>query len=664
MKIKLSILTRIAILFLIALFLASAVVFSFSYGYMLQVAEEQSVEVSRACGTAALTAIGSAENLQALYEDESFREQVRKTFRFICHENNLRYLYLYTVEEDGYRHYIICAADSDEDDDRLETEYGFGSIRMVPLYQAEKTVLDGSREEDHELVDNEFGKVCMYIMPVHDSDGRIIALIGADDNIDDVKRIAGRNLFTLLLLGMIVFALTFGISLLLIRRSVIRPILALSNRMRSFVSDRRENDGEDKRKTIYVDEVTDIENAFEQLTKDINQYVSDIAELTRAQVYTQTQFEVAGKIQSGIVPREYALSEDWGELYGCMVAARTVGGDFYDVFRLDDGHIAIVVGDISDKGISAALFMALVKTSIREKLKAGRGLADTLNLVNQEICGSNPGNMFATVFALIFQPETGIMIYANAGHEAPLLLGTESSFLNIKSGIVLGLFDDSDIVEEKLVLFGGEGILLYTDGITEAINANKQQYGKDRLRETVSDGCRKDIPSCDARALVGSTISSVSAYAGGMEQFDDMTCLAVICKDFEGEKRVLTPDIKSFETVKNIILSSLGENDHTKRIILACEEIFTNIVNYSQADQIVFSSKRSGSIWLITYDDNGIEFDPVKEKRETGEFEDLDQGGMGIIIARRIAKDMIYNRVNNRNVLTMVFDVDAVKSDT
>ena len=627
---------------------------------MLKAAEEQSVEISQSATVAAMTAIGSKEDFYTLYEDEAFREQVRETFRFICRKTTLRYLYLYTVGEDGYRHYIICAAENGEDDQRLQSEFGFGSVRYTPLYQAERNILDGSAAEDHELIDNEYGYVCMNVTPILDDENRIVALIGADDAIEDVERIAARNLITLLLLGMMVFTLTFVIALLLIRSSVTRPIVALSERMRSFAADRKVNIDANRRETVYADEITDIENAFEKMTLDIDQYVSDIEALTRERVYTQTQLDVAMKIQSGIVPGEEALSDDRFEIYGCSQAARTVGGDFYDIFRLDDGRIGVVVGDISDKGISAALFMALVKTSIKEKLKAGRGLADTLNLVNRELCVSNPGNMFATVFALTLHPETGIVSYANAGHEAPLLLRKEPSFMKLRSGIALGLFEDSDISEEKLVLFDGDGLLLYTDGITEALSADRQQYGKERLRETVSRKYREKPRFRDARALVGETVASVQTYTEGMEQFDDITCLALLCKDSEGERQTLVPELKAFNTVKSAILSSLGESDHSKSIILACEEIFSNIVNYSGTDQIVFRSKRSGNTWMATYEDNGVAFDPVKAERECARFEELDQGGMGILVARMHSRDMIYNRIDGWNVLTMVFDADDV----
>ena len=661
MKIKASILTRIALLLLTSIILSSAAVLIFSYNYIMKTAEVQSHDMSTVAAAAALTAIESGEGLDAMYYDEEFREQVRQSFRSICKKATLRYLYLYTVGDDGYKHYIICAADSDEDDERVKIDFGLGSIRRTSLYQAEKNVLNGDTENNYEIIINEYGWVCTTITPIYDSENRIIALIGADDSIEDVRRIATRNLVNILLFGFMIFSLTFVVALMLIRHSVTRPIIALSQQMRNFAADRKVSTGTRKRKTIYRDEISDIENSFEKMTIDINSYVSDIETLTRERFYTQTQLDVAMKIQSGIVPREYALSDDRFDVFGCMIAAKSVGGDFYDIFRLDNGHLAVIVGDISDKGISAAMFMAMVKTNIREKLKAGRRLAETLNLVNNELCVSNPGNMFATVFALTLDPETGIVTYANAGHDPPLLPGKDPSYLRIRQNIAIGLFEDSDIVEEKLVLHDGEGILLYTDGITEAINTDKQQYGSDRLKEAVLRRYM-EAPHCyDAKALADDVIADVGAFTGEAEQFDDITCLAVIYKDPGYDTTMLTPNLSSFDTVKNTVLSCLGESDHTKNIILACDEIFANIVDYSGADSISFGSKLCGNTWMITYTDNGTEFDPVSAKLDDPEFEKMDQGGMGVIFARRKSKEMIYSRINGRNVLTMVFDTGKIR---
>ena len=652
-----SILTRIAVLFLTAFFLVALVTFGFTHHIMMNYAELQGEMVAKAAATAAMTEIDSKESLAALYEDEEFRDNTHDDFRYICQKTGLRYLYLYTVGEGNKdRHYIICAANSEEDDIRVQDDYGFGKVQKTELYPSEISVLNRDKDGDYHLTDNEYGFVCSYIVPVTDSDNKIIALIGADYSMERIGSIAVRSLKTLLILGAILILPSYIIALFLIRRSVIRPIRALSERMRSFARDKKECARADRRKTVYEDEVTDIENSFDEMTTDISQYVQDIEELTSEKVFNQTQLDVATKIQSGIVPLNCFLSGDRFEVYGCSHPARDVGGDFYDMFRLDNGQICAVVGDISGKGISAALFMVMVKSIIREVLIAGRSLDDALNLLNREIYISNPENMFATVFAMTLQPETGIVTFANAGHEEPLLLGENPSYLKVNSGIALGLFEDSDIVSETITLKDGEGILLYTDGITEAIDEDKKQYGKERLREAVMHEYQEDICSFDSLSLVEDTTAEVRAFAGKLEQFDDITCLALVYKGTEGGKRNLTPDIESFDSVKKTILSALGDSEHTKNVILACEEIFSNIVNYSGADQVFFFCRNSGETWSATFADNGIAFDPVTEKQKSRQFEDLDHGGMGIALARLNSKEMIYRRVDENNLLTLVFD--------
>lgn len=647
-------------LFLIALVIATVSAYMLSYNNTLERATRQAEKTTRSAALGTLGVMDAFlpdDNLKYLDQGAEFREDLHQIFRFLCQSTNLRYLYLYTIGTDGYRHYIITAANTDEDDLRLQTEFGYGSVRDTALYQAEKNVLNRSKDEDYELVDNNYGWVCMCCMPVLDDNNNIIALIGADYDMENIELAARMNLRRTMLHGLIVIALAIVISLILIRHSVIKPILALSQRMRCFAGDRKIITYPDRRKTIYEDEITDIENAFDTMTKDITQSVQDIEALTREQVYHQTQLDVARKIQDGMVPGECSFSGEQFELNGYVEPAKDVGGDFYDVFHLDDRRICAVIGDSSGKGISAALFMAVVKTSIREKLIARHSLSDALNLVNRELCDSNPENMFVTAFALILDTETGIVTFANAGHNRPLILGRNPFYLDVMSGIALGLFETSDIVDQQIVLPKGTGILLYTDGISEAIDTGRQPYGEDRLRETVLSEYQEDIHSYEPEQLIHHTVASVHDYAKGLEQFDDITCLALVYKGNGSEEKVLTPDFESFDTVKNTILSALGKTDCALNIVLACEEIFTNIVNYSGADQILFSWKRVGDTWLTTFTDNGPPFDPVSTTRNNPDFEDLDQGGMGILFARSITRNMIYSRIDDRNVLTMVFDV-------
>ena len=656
-KIKMSILVQVAFLFLFAGFVAFASIYQYTYHNMLDKAVMQADEVARAVANSALAVFDSREDLDRMYTDEEYRDKMYQAFRFICRKTGIRYLYLYTVDKDNYRHYIVCAANSDEDNDRMQEEYGFGSVRTLPLFHAEANVLSGTADEDYELIDNDYGYVCMHTVPLRDWDGTILALIGADYDMGNIVHNARNNLINSGLMGIMAYAITFGVALFLIWWSVLRPIRKLSERMRIFVVERKETDSTKKRKTLYENEITDIENAFSKMTVDILQYVHDNEILTRKEAYTSAQLDVARNIQKGIVPEKCSISKNHFELHGFAKEAWEVGGDFYDVFSLEDGQECVVIGDISGKGISAAMFMALVKTMIRENLLSGRGLAETLNRVNRELWLSNPEKMFATVFAMALNTESGVLTYANAGHETPLMLGRTPFFPEVRSGMPLGLFENAGITEEKVVLRGGDGILVYTDGVTEAINAKQELYEKDRLRETVLPLYREEIHSYQPQMLVEAVVSSVLAYAGNMEQFDDITCLALVYKDSEAECKVLPPGLESLVTVRDTILQDLGDSDPTRDIILACEEIFTNIVNYSGTDQIIFSGKRSGDVYLVTYIDNGTAFNPVEARPEKKSFEEIAFGGMGIIIARTNSRDMVYSRIDGSNVLLMEFDI-------
>ena len=658
MKIKMSILTQVAILFLLADLIAFVSIFHYTYENMMEQAVAQADKVAKAVADSVLAGIDSREDLERLYTDEAFRDKVYQAFRFLCRKTDIRYLYLYTVGEDNYRHYIVCAANSDEDDERMQKEYGFGSVRKLPLFQTEVNILNGTADEDCELIDNDYGYVCMHTAPLRDKDGTILALVGADYYMENIRQTASANLFNSELLGIITHSIAFIVALLLIWWSVLSPIRKLSKRMRAFAMDRKEISVPQKRKALYENEITEIENAFNKMTTDIRQYVHDNEILTRKEAYTNAQLDVARNIQKGIVPDSYSISKEHLELYGFAKAAREVGGDFYDAFSLDDGQECVVIGDISGKGISAALFMAMVKTTIRENLMSGRGLAEALNRVNRELWLSNPEKMFATVFAMTLNPESGVLVYANAGHESPVILARTSFFREVRSGMPLGLFENADITEEKLVLRDGDGIFLYTDGVTEAINADRELYEKDRLIEVIQHQCREGICFCQPQTLVNAVTSSVLAYTGNMEQSDDITCLALVYKDSEADNRTLSPGFASFEIVKETIFQALGDSDHTKNIILACEEIFTNIVNYSGADQIIFRGKRSGDSYLVTYIDNGAAFDPVEVRSKKKAFEELAFGGMGIMIARKNSRDMTYSRIDGRNVLLMEFDAE------
>ncbi len=655
-KIRFSILLRIASLFLIAIVVSEILTMTVSHRFMMKDAARQAGHAAEVVATAVKIALGSKDAAYALMEDEELREKIHGTFRYICSKTNVEYLYLYTIDENDVKHYIILASADEEDDREMNEEYGFGSDNTRPVYEAERNVMRGDLEDDFEFIVNDYGDVCMYVVPIKDREDNIIALIGVDYDMTSITDIARRNTRIQFFLGALVFGFAYVSALWLIRHLVITPLSVLSENMQNFVKNRKDHVSVGKRRIIFEDEITDIEGSFDKMAGDITQYVDDIERLAEEKSQNQAQFDVARKIQNGIIPMECSFSGNEHEVYACEHPAREVGGDFYDVFRLDENNLVAVVGDISGKGISAALFMVMVRTAIREKLRSGSTPAEALTWINREICLSNPENMFATVFALVFNLKTGAVKYANAGHNPPILLKDGPELLKMKTGTALGLFEDALIVDEEIRFSDGEGILIYTDGITEAVNKDKEHFGFERLNEVIINHRLANNNAYIPRTLVKGIVGSVKEFSKGLEQFDDITCSALVYSVKEHE--AITPDIASFKSVKQAIIDSLDNSEGTRKIILACEEIFANIADYSRADDVYFTCKRAGNIYSVMFADNGIPFDPTSANIRKKEFEELDKGGMGIMIARKNSKEMIYNRIYDRNVLTLSFEVN------
>ncbi len=656
-KQRISILKRIALLFTLSLIVSSSITVGIQYIYTLNKVREQGDITAGVIGSTVKTALDYEGSVDALREDEQYRVRIHDALRHLCSGFGTRFISIYTVDDDKNRHNIIIAAGDQEDDARMNEDYGYesGNISSIPLYNAEKNALRGDKTEGYELINTQYGDIYLHVVPVTDKDNRIVALIGIGVDIDSIMKLVYDYLKNTFMQEMLIIGLTFVIALMLIRKMVIQPIVTLSWKMKHFVKDRNLKVDSQSRITFFEDEVTDIEASFDEMAANIAKYLKDNKKLTMEKVQVGTQLEIARKIQCGIVPFEHGLSGNGYEVFGYGHPAREVGGDFYDIFNLDNDNVCVVVGDCSGKGISAALFMVMVKTTIRENLRMGSSLSETLNFVNREICMANPENMFATVLAAKLNTKTGTLTLANAGHNPPILLSSTPSYISMDTGMALGLFDDALIKEEEITLKDGEGVLIYTDGVTETINTEKKQYGEKRLIELIKEKYQQGYS--DAHIFVHSIVDSVRHFSDGLDQFDDITCTAAIYKKDDMNGNYLTPEIESFKTVKQTIITSLGDDEISRRILLACEEIFSNIVNYSEARNVSFSCERIGNVYSVTFFDDGMPFDPVKTTVGKKDFDEMDKGGIGLMMARQNSREMIYNRIDDRNILTLKFEV-------
>lgn len=576
-------------------------------------------------------------------------EQVREQLRVVCKELLLEYIYLYTVDEDGLRHYIFAVAEDDEEDKMIRENIVLGSTSDIPLSKQEKSALKDDETDDVWVMGNDFGKTATWITPFHDADGNVIALIGTDFSLRMGKSlIIERFLSNIIPVSLLLF-LIFITIYILIQRRVISPVSYISSQMEEF-------DPSEEPKYLNInsrDEMQQIADAFDKMSKDIRVYIENIERITEEQARAKAQMDVARNIQHGMVPENYNDEFLGACVSASMQPAREVGGDFYDGFMLKNGNYCGFIGDVSDKGITAALFMVMVKSMLRDNFKLGLDPASALNRVNDEVCEANPEGMFATVFAFVFDVNTGEFTYANGGHNSPIIIKNDGSeWLNPDPGIALGLFEDAGIENGKISLKDGEGILIYTDGITDAVNKNKEFFGEEKLQKIIDENSPKE--SSEALKLVK---ESVEKHFEGCDQFDDMTLLVLyrkaLCEELPLDFK-LPVELNSFNKIKELILN-LNVKDE-KKVILACDEVLANICEYSGAENLYFYYELKEDELILKFIDDGKEFNPFAEENSVEkDFDDLDMGGMGIGFIKGIAKECKWEFVDNKNVLTLIF---------
>lgn len=240
-------------------------------------------------------------------------------------------------------------------------------------------------------------------------------------------------------------------------------------------------------------------------------------------VALQNELDIANQMQQSILPTVFPQSAEYG-VFASMEPARNVGGDFYDVIRLDDGRIGLAVADVSDKGVPAALMMmssrTLLKGAAIGKLEPGKVLQEVNDLLNNE----NEAAMFVTVFYVVYDPATGEFTYANGGHNPPLVIHADGSsdLLPLTNGIALGVAPGIEYEQKTVVLAPGDTALLYTDGVTEAMNRDDEEFGVERLKTTFSQS-----PPTDPRQANDEVFRAVHEFVGDTLQSDDITCLTL-----------------------------------------------------------------------------------------------------------------------------------------
>lgn len=421
------------------------------------------------------------------------------------------------------------------------------------------------------------------------------------------------------------------------------------------------------------DEVETLGNAFNKMTEQIQNYVKNLAAVTKEKERIRTEIQVASKLQADMLPKAEEL-EGNGErftLAASMTPAKGVGGDFYDFFRLDDDRLAVVMADVSGKGVPAALFMVVSRTVIKSRLQQLETdenlLAETVGNINNILCGDNRNDeMFVTAWIGILTLSSGILRFVNAGHCRPLICHADGTceYETFLGGIVLAGMEETPYRQSEIQLRHGDTVLLYTDGVTEATSVEKKLYGEERLiiRAEKSNNINSEN-ILTPKKLMEEVWQDVSEFQEGAEQFDDITMLAIRWNGTEWiEKRgaAIKENISEFA---GFLEEQMQQNNLSTKTILkvqiAADEILSNICNYSTASEMAVKVRveetQEGKRVELWFEDNGSPFNPleVPEPDVTKVMEMREIGGLGIYLVKKGMDRLAYEYTEGRNVLKM-----------
>ncbi|MDR1293169.1 MAG: SpoIIE family protein phosphatase [Clostridiales Family XIII bacterium] len=378
------------------------------------------------------------------------------------------------------------------------------------------------------------------------------------------------------------------------------------------------------------------------------------------------ELDVATNIQSSMLPHIFPPFPHRKEIdiYGVMDPAREIGGDFYDFFLIDDRTLAVVIADVSGKGVPAALFMVIAKTLLSNYALMDKSPKEVFETVNNTLCENNDEGLFVTCFMGYLDLETGEFVSVNAGHNPPLLKqGGVYGYYKTKRGLVLAGMENSAYEESRAVLAPGDVLYFYTDGVTEADNKSKELYGEQRLLETLNKNTGADIEE-----LCADIRQSVEVFADGAQQADDITMLAI---RFNGKKERIRPrgecmdeltieaKLENLEQVLAFVESHTGDFPEKSRyhINIAVDEIFTNISSYAYENEtgtVVIRVKVNDTV-MIEFEDSGVPYDPTAQETPelTQSADEREIGGLGVFMTKKMMDTVEYRREGSKNILTL-----------
>ena len=461
------------------------------------------------------------------------------------------------------------------------------------------------------------------------------------------------SLYTSIFMLILIFAALFIFIYFLIKKVIINNLQKINGTLSEITGGNL---------NVEVDVRSNAE--FSSLSDDINSTVATLKRyIGEAAARIDKELEYAKQIQLSALPSSFPDTDEYA-IFAQMIAAKEVGGDFYDFYTLDDNTVLFLAADVSGKGIPAAMFMMTAKTIIKDLAERGLPVDEIFTLANEKLCENNESGMFVTAWMGKVDLLTGKLSFANAGHNPPVIVHADGKceYLKSRAGFVLAGMEGMMYRANEMVLNKGDRLFLYTDGVTEATDKNEALYGEERLQSYMEKN-----KTLKAEDLLSGLKRDIDRFVGDAPQFDDITMLLFDYKKKEGavmKEKIFPADKDALTDVMAFTEECLESFDcpmkSSMAICVAVEEIFVNIASYAYGEttgnaSVSFGFDENERLMTLVIKDEGIPFNPLERDEPDISLSAADReiGGLGIFITKKTMDTISYSFEDGKNILTM-----------
>ena len=467
-----------------------------------------------------------------LYLDGEFPSEYAQTKHYLdvfCEKIHVTLIYVIRVDQMDYNHFVsVFNSVNNSVGNTNYTEWEMGHERTTTndeyrqkyrlLYEA-----DSQYETIYRLKPTDGSKPHITsIVPIKDSNGNVTGLLCVQRPAGEVAQARRPYLFTILFSTLGLGLIASAIAIWFIRTRIVKPIRLVSEESNRFAEEKTK--AEPLGKISKYKEISNLASSIDMMETDMVSYMNNIAEITADKQRIVTELSLASQIQESAIPGQYPAFPDRTDfdIYGAMDPAKEVGGDFYNFRMIDDDHLMLVIGDVSGKGIPAALFMMVTNILITDRTSMGHTPAQIMSIVNNNLCEHNSAEMFVTVWLGIIELSTGKCIATNAGHEDVAICRKGGNFTveKTKHGLVAGCMEGVKYKDYEFELHHGDKIFVYTDGVPEATNANEELFGLQRMEMALNE-----VKGRNPQGILEGVRKRINDFVGDAPQFDDLTML-------------------------------------------------------------------------------------------------------------------------------------------